>query len=154
MEVLLALVILAVIAVGVTRNLVMTRGIAETNIRESSAVTAASGYLEQMKSINYEQLLTSVRDPSIPLPTVLTKGKPDPLYINQWMEKNLVIDQDVQTGRQRTMKLWVRLEMEDLKPSNNGDLLSVALYFAWEDAKTGERRDRSMRTMISLVRNY
>jgi len=154
LEVMLALVILAVIAVGITRSLIMTRGLAETNIRESSAVAAASGYLEQMKSMEYERILTSVRDPDVPIPTVLAEGQPDPLFLDQWMEKELVIDQDAQTGQERTMPLWVRLEVQDLEPSNNGSLMAITLFFAWEDAKTGQRRDRSVRTMRSLVPTF
>lgn len=153
-EVILALLILAVIAVGVTRNLVMTRGMAETNIRESSAVAAASGYLEQLKSMEYERIVSSVRDPDLAIPTILARGTPDPLYLDRWMEKQVVIDQDSQTGDERTMPLWVRLEVDDLEASNNGNILGLTLFFAWEDARTGERRDRSMRTMRSLVPTF
>lgn len=153
-EVMLAIVILAFIAIGISQNLVMTRGIAETNIRESTANAAASGYLEQIKSMDYERIMSSVRDPDLPLPTVLSQGVADPIYLGQWMEKSIIIDEDAQTGKERRMPFHLRLTVEDLEDSGNGSVLGVTLLFAWEDAKTGARRERSLRTMRSYVPTF
>lgn len=153
LEVMLSMVIFAFISIGISQSLIQTRSIAETNIREVTAYAVASGYLEQMKSIPYQHLLQSVRDPSIPVPTILNATEPDPLMIDEWMEKTIVIDEDAQTGTKRTMPLHVRLEMEDLEASGFGESLSILVFFAWEDAKSRKQHHRSLRTIRSHVRS-
>ena len=154
LEVMLAMAILALVAAGVTQNLLLTRGISESNIRDSTAMTAASGYLEQIKAMEYERILASVRDPSTPLPTVLNQGDPDPIPLNQWTTKMIVIDEDIASGIERTMPFHIRVGIDDLAGSGDGSLLGVSVFFAWEDAKTGRRHERALRTMRSYVPNF
>jgi prepilin-type N-terminal cleavage/methylation domain-containing protein len=153
-EVLLSLVIFAMIALGVTQTLILTRGIAESNIREVTANAVASGYLEQLKSMPYERIVSSVRDTSIPLPTVLSLGEADPLMVGEWLTKSIVIDEDPDLGTERHMPLHVKVEVDDLSGSGNGVILGIELAFAWEDAKTRERRERVLRTMRSYVPTF
>jgi prepilin-type N-terminal cleavage/methylation domain-containing protein len=153
-EVILAMVILAMIAIGVTKGLIMTRGMAETNIREMTANAVASGYIEQLKSMPYARIVSSVRDNAIPLPTVLSLGEPDPLYIGSWETKSIVIDEDMDTGKERRMPLHVMVELDDLESAGNGSILSISLFYAWEDAKTQQRRERALRTMRSYVPTF
>ena len=151
MVVVMASLIFTMVALGITGNLILNRRIAEANIRESTAYTAASGYIEQVKSIAYEQLLTSVRNPSIPLPTVLSKGHPDPLEIGKWVEKKIVINMDPVTGVEQTMPLWLRMDIEDLESPQNGTILGLTLQFTWEDPRSGKQHSRALRTMRSYV---
>jgi prepilin-type N-terminal cleavage/methylation domain-containing protein len=153
-EVIIAIVLLALVGIGISQNLVMTRGISETNIRESTAIAAASGYMEQIKSMDYERVLSSVRDPDLPIPMILAQGVPDPIVLGKWVEKTIVIDEDAQTGKERTMPFHVQLTIEDLAASNNGEALAVTILYAWEDAKSGLRRERSLRTIRSLVPTF
>lgn len=151
LEVVMASLIFTMVALGISGNLMLNRRIAETTIRESTAYTAASGYIEQVKSIAYEQILMSVRNPAIPLPTVLSKGHPDPLEIGKWVEKQVVIDIDSATSVEKTMPLWVRLDIEDLESPENGTILGLTLQFSWEDPRSGKRHSRALRTMRSYV---
>lgn len=153
-EVMLAIFILGFIAIGISQNLVMTRGISETNIRESTAIAAASGYMEQVKSMDYERILSSVRDPDLPLPTILSQGVPDPVHLGVWVEKTIIIDEDAQTGKERTMPFHLNMSIEDLEDSGNGSALAITILYAWEDAKSGNRRERSLRTIRSLVPTF
>lgn len=154
MEVMISMLILGIIAVGVTQNLVLTRGIAETNIRESTANAAASGYLEQVKSMEFERILTSVKDPDIPIPTVLNQGDADPIPLGEWTTKTIVIDEDLDTGHERLMPFYILMEIEDLEDSGNGDVLGIEVYYGWEDPRTGRRHERSLRTMRSYVPTF
>jgi prepilin-type N-terminal cleavage/methylation domain-containing protein len=153
-EVMIAMGLLAMIAMGISQNLILTRGIAETNIREVTANSVISGYLEQLKSMQYERILTSVRDTSKPLPTKLSEGQPDPLYLGQWMTKTVVIDEDKNGNVERTMPLHVHVEIEDLAGNGNGTSMAIEFEYAWEDARSGVRRDRSLRTMRSFVPTF
>lgn len=153
-EVMIAMAILAVIAMGISQNLILTRGIAETNIREVTANSVISGYLEQLKSMQYERILVSVRDPSKPLPTKLSEGEPDPLFLGQWMTKTVVIDEDKDGNTTRTMPLHVRVGIEDLAANGNGTVLAIEFEYAWEDARSRVRRERSLRTMRSFVPTF
>ncbi len=154
LEVMLAMSILALVAVGVTQNLILTRGISESNIRDSTAVAAASGYLEQIKGMEYERILASVRDPATPLPTVLNQGDPDPIRLDEWTTKMIVIDEEVDNGMKRRMPFHIRVGIDDLEGSGHGSLLGVSVFFAWEDAKTGRRNERALRTLRSYVPNF
>jgi len=153
-EVLLAMVILALLTMGISQGLVFARSISETNIREVTANAAASGYLEQLKSMEYATILTSVNDTSVPVPTVLSLGQPDPLLLNQWTTKSVVIDQDPDTGHERRMPLHVRLEIRNLDGAGNGPLLEFSIFYAWEDAKTYRKRERGLRTMRAEVPTF
>lgn len=153
-EVVIALTIFGFIALGITQNLVLTRGMAETGVREVTAVAVASGYIEQLKSMEYETILTSVRDPSAPLPTVLSHGVPDELLLGVWNEKDVVIDQDWATGKERTMRMRIFLEIDDLESSGQGRILALRLRYRWEDAKTRQERERILRTMRSYVPTF
>lgn len=152
LEVMLALVIFGFLSIGISQNLIMTRGISETNIREVTSYAVASGYLEQMKAMPYEELVECVEDPTIPVPTILNQGAPDPLMIDQWVQKTVVIDEESGTGVERTMPFHVRVEIEDLETSGNGAALAISLFFAWVDNDSGRRQQRSLRTIRSQVR--
>lgn len=150
----MALVILGFIGLGVSQNLILTRGFAETSVREVTANAVASGYIEQLKSMEYEKLVASIRNPDIPVPTVLSHGDPDPLFLGVTAVKTIVIDEDPDSGRQRTMELEVLLNMEDLVASGNGRLLSIELQYGWKDAKVQRVNRGILRTMRSYVPNF
>jgi prepilin-type N-terminal cleavage/methylation domain-containing protein len=152
LEVMLALVLFGFLSIGISQNLIMTRGISETNIREVTAYAVASGYMEQMKAIPYSELMVSVDNPSEPVPTILNQGEPDPLMIDEWVQKTVVIDEPTGGAAVRTMPFHVRLEIDDLEPSGNGHALGITLFFAWVDTDSGRRQQRSLRTIISQVR--
>lgn len=153
-EVVFALAILAMLAAGISQNLILTRGMAESNIREVTAHAAASGYIEQLKTLEYGVILESVADPAKPLPTVLSQGQPDPLTIGQWMTKEIVIDEDRQTGKKRWMTFHVRVEVDDLAGTETGEAVSIAVFFAWEEARTRHRQERALRTIRSRVPTF
>jgi hypothetical protein len=102
--------------------------------------------------MEYEVILTSVRDPSTPLPTVLSHGEEDPLMNGKTLSKKVVIDQDADGKTTRTMDLDVRVDIKDLAASNNGRILSIELTYTWKDAKTGRPQVGKLRTMRSYVR--
>jgi prepilin-type N-terminal cleavage/methylation domain-containing protein len=151
-ELMIALAVLGMIAVGISQNLILTRGFSETGVREVTANAVASGYIEQLKTMEYEVILTSVRDPSTPLPTVLSHGEEDPLMNGKTLSKKVVIDQDADGKTTRTMDLDVRVDIKDLAASNNGRILSIELTYTWKDAKTGRPQVGKLRTMRSYVR--
>lgn len=154
MEVVIAMGILVMVAAGISQTILQTRGMAETNIREVTANAVVSGYMEQMKSMEYKHLLASIRDDSVPIPTVLNEGEEDPLYNGQWMEKEVVIDEPVDGGSKRKMDLLVKVELEDLAESGHEPAVTMELIYGWEDARSGQRRERALRSMRSYVPNF
>lgn len=151
LEVMIALGIFAFVATGISQNLIMTRRMAESNVREVTSISAASGYMEQIKSMEYSKLLTSIRNPEVPLPTVLSEGEPDPVNIGQWIQKEITLDLGEDGESLRTMPFHIRVEVDDFVDSQEGEILGVTIFFAWEAAGTGQRVERGLRTMRSNV---
>lgn len=72
-EIMISIGIFGVVAVSIIGVILQSRRIAEMNIYESTALTAAQGYLEQIKTMDYATLATTS------LPTL-----PQAITPNQW----------------------------------------------------------------------
>lgn len=156
-ELMMAMTILGFVGLGITQNLILTRGMAETSVREVTAHAVASGYIEQLKSMEYERIVVSVLDPDTPIPTILSRGEPDELYLGETNYKDVVIDEDAESGSFRTMRMQVELDIENLHNPAAGKhdrILSIELRYTYENAKTRDRQSRTLRTMRSYVPTF
>lgn len=70
-EVMIAMVIFAMVALGITKAVLQSTQIAQNNIVRNTAYTAAQGYLEQIKSLPLVTIREALADPEeTPLPTM------------------------------------------------------------------------------------
>ena len=63
-EMMVGLTLLGVFMTGIFGSVRLSTILAETTIYESTAANVAQGYLEQIKSLPYEDILLAVQDPS------------------------------------------------------------------------------------------
>lgn len=105
-EVMVSMVLLTMVFAGVMGAVLTTRKMAESNIYENTALSAAMGYMEQMKGINYVNMKSAMADPDgTPIPTqaisalIATSEDEDEdistddfLYLNVANEKDILID--------------------------------------------------------------
>lgn len=121
----MAMAILAVFATTILSAVLLGRRLAEANVYENTALTVTQGYLEQMKSMEYSDMLDCYTDNSIPIPTksvsaILTGQSieiDDPLYFGQVNQKEIMIDiRDIDTANPRpiTMDYEVTLTANNL----------------------------------------
>ena len=60
-EVMLALSVLAMVSLTILSSVLLSRRLAESNVYENTALTVTQGYLEQIKSMEYDEPL---KDPN------------------------------------------------------------------------------------------
>ncbi len=148
-ETIVGLAILGIFMSGVLASVGLSRRVSETTIYEAAAMTAAQGYLEQIKSMEYNEVLLAHDDPSgTPLKTI----KPDyvasdsavimtdDLYLNIANSRNIVIDvMDAGEGTvtKLTMPMTFTPTVNDLNTgSNPTEALEVKIAYSYETPST------------------
>ena len=100
-EVMIAMVILSIFSITILSAVLLGRRLSEANIYENTALTVAQGYMEQIKSMEYDVVLQSLASPlTVALPTksisALAVGSvieiDDPLFLDQQNAKEVMID--------------------------------------------------------------
>jgi prepilin-type N-terminal cleavage/methylation domain-containing protein len=123
-EMMVGLALLGVFMSGIFGSVRLSTILAETTIYDSTAVGVAQGYLEQIKSLPYEDLLLAVQDPAtFQLETISPSYSAsqqvtvfdEPLSIDaasQPNERTVTIDIRKHTGTviQMPMRLWVTVD--------------------------------------------
>ena len=124
-EMMVGLTLLGIFMSGVFSSVRLSSLIAESNIYQNAAVTVAQGYLEQIKSLPYEDVLLTAQDPSIyKLNTISPSYDPalqvtvfaDPLTADPGQQPNtrdIVIDSrgfGTSALLEMHMKMWISVE--------------------------------------------
>lgn len=124
-EMMVGLTLLGIFMSGVFSSVRMSMMIAESNIYQNASITVAQGYLEQIKSLPYEDVLLTSQDPAIyELATISPSYDPtlkvtvleEPLTADPNQQPNtreIVIDsRSIGTGStlKMPMKLWIDIE--------------------------------------------
>ncbi len=153
-EALIALAILGILAMAFTAGSLYTRRSAEANVYSSTALTVATGYLEQIKSIEYETLITSVLDPSKPLETMVNQGTADPIYLDRFTDKDVVLNEDEYGNPVQKMRISVKPEITDMEPITGQRILNISLTYRWTPVDTSTQQVRTLRTSRSYVPTF
>ena len=153
-EVIIAMTIFVFLATGVIGTAIFLRKSAEGAVREATMLTVAAGYMEQICSMTYAQLQASVKAPtSVAIPTFINQGTMDPLWVGQWTEKQVMIDQ----SKEKTpiyLKCWVNVEMVDnttLAGASARGVMWVNLRYRWMDPNTNKPVEAAIRNAVSTV---
>ncbi len=122
-EMMVGLTLLGVFMTGIFSSVRLTNVLAESNIYQLSANVAAQGYLEQIKSLPYEEVLLAVQDPQhfaleMVSPdydssfNVTVNDDPINLTSSQMpIEKSIMIDSRSNNTRiEMPIKMWITVE--------------------------------------------
>ena len=156
-EVMISLSILGILAAGISSAMLHARRLAESNIYESTALTVAIGFLEQIKNIDYDTVLSSINDPAgTPLLTKINLGDDQALFLNvENSIPNIVINVDANGNPTRQMQMWVTPEINDLEPlAANIKVLETKLTFKWKSLETDKNRTDIVRFVRSYVETF
>ena len=136
LEVMSGLVILSIISVGVLASLLQSRALTEGSIFQNTAVTAAQGYIEQIKNMEFSEL------DNHPLQTWLDQDTPDPLEVSplprseatQVVNHRLIDLNNTPDNPDDDMPLDVVVYIENLTdPANEvGESRLITLIYTWE----------------------
>jgi type II secretory pathway pseudopilin PulG len=148
-EVVVGLALFAMVATGLGASLLQARRLAENNIYRISALVAAQGFLEQLKSMAYEDLALN------PIPTQINQGQLDPIIPGEWNLK-LIDIHETPNNPQDDMRFWVRPTINELTSVNGYRAYEIILDYRWEFLEAGGRRnfESSIRVIRSLVPNF
>ncbi len=136
LEVMIGLATLGIVAVGVLASLMQSRRLTEGSIRQNTAVTAAQGYVEQLKNMEFAELDLN------PVPTLLDQGTPDPLTVSplprststQIVNNRLLDINNTPTNPNDDMPLQIVLYLEDITdPANDvGRSRLITINYTWQ----------------------
>jgi len=147
-ENMVALAILGVFISGVMASVGFSRKVAETTIYEVTAMNAAQAYLEQIKSMEYNEVLTSQQNPGTdPLETIhpsystntQTSITSDPLYVGTINYRDVVIDvrEEDESYSQIIMPMEFEVTVNDLNfGSSPTEALEVVIKYRYETPST------------------
>ena len=164
-EVMIAMAILSIFSITILSAVLLGRRLSEANIYENTALTVAQGYMEQIKSMEYDVVLNCLASPlTVPLPTksisALAVGTvieiDDVLFLDQQNSKEIMIDlRDADTANPKPVTMGYKV-----KPTiNNLDTggtplkaLEVELAYEFQSPETGTLRWR--KGAVRFVKSY
>ncbi len=159
-ELMLAMVIFAVIALALNKGILQSHKMATNSIYMTSAYAVAYGYAEQIMATDYEDLLASVKDPLVPLnlKAVSPMGggeSDDLLYLNINNERDIIIDiRDDADGSERAvampMQIWIEASDMDrgVRPYKS---LEIKIRFDYKSPL--KRKNKWVREHVHFVKS-
>lgn len=154
-EVCVGLFLFTLVAGGFLGSLIQARRMSIAALYESSALTSAEGYMEQMKTINYGAMLLSEKSASSPqpIPTVTGTGAPDPLTPSTDTTNNIntrTIDifgrynqQTPPAGAKDVMKMTFVVKVTNLSAAADDERLLIQLSYTWSTPYVSSSATRS-----------
>lgn len=177
-EVMVSSVVLSIAMGGIMATLIQSRRLTEGSVYQNSAVTIMQGYVEQMKNMEYSQVIVSAAtEPpaALKIPTMLDQSSPDPLTLS-WgtppatmpaagavptggVTNTRVIDINntpTNTKDDLEMKLWVWVQDLTGTSPDVVDAKAITVIYNWKTKDGGRERitQGSVRTIRSLVPSF
>lgn len=164
-ESVVSLGVFTVICLGVLAVVIQIRRLAENNVYENTALTMAQGYVEQLRSLPFGELVnaSAVGAANLNLLSangagaLLTDTSGGALNDNEWTREIVTLDRD-QTGRDTQPMLFsFRVDLADLRPLTGSGANGVEITLTYEyTPPDGRKRSvrRTLRTVRSVVPSY
>lgn len=164
-ESMVSLGVFTVVCAGIFAVVLQMRRLAENNVHENTALTMAQGYLEQLRSLPYNDLVTAANSSSAHLRllsangggALLTDASGGLLNAGEWTRETVFLDRDAAGRDSQPMVFRFRVDLTDLRPVTtiqaNGVEITLAYEITLPDGR-GRTLRRSLRTVRSVVPNY
>lgn len=167
-EVMLALSVLSILSLTILSSILLSRRLAESNVYENTALTVTQGYLEQIKSMEYD-VITGCLISGDPMPcksiSILAAGpnieEDDPLEIGVENLKTVAIDlKDDGTGTNTfyeiVMQYKITPTVTNLEPALGIQALEIRMDYEFLSPETGvpSWRTGSVRFIKSWVPTF
>lgn len=166
-EVSVGLALFTLVAVSLLGSVVHSRRLSTAALFESSALVAAQGYMEQMKTIPFTTLFASRKDASSPqtINTMRSDGSLDPLTPSSSatpVSNSKVIDVfgrykqgEIPTGAKDVMPMTFTVTITNLSTGADDNRLLIQLDYTWQtNSATTATRSSSFTLVRSNVRSY
>lgn len=155
LEMVISLFILAMISLSLGSATIQTRKSSEAAVYQATALAMATSYLEQIKSMDYPNLVNAMASPSTkPLPTQIDDNTNDYLYINQANTKNVAVDVTGSGQTLKTMELTITPTLTDMTPILNITATEIILTYSWKTTNSKSTQTRALRTIRSFTPSF
>ena len=148
-EMLISMFIFTLLSVGLSKTLIYTQQVAEDNLYEATALTVASSFIEQIKSVSYAKLLdpdqTAGKD-SIEM--VIGNNQRFDVILGEFNDLDIPIVTDKSGITNKTLRLQVNPSITEMN-SNSG--FWIEILYKYEHPKTKRIRNRVLRNARSAV---
>ena len=155
-EVMIAMSVVAMVAGGLLSGVMQTRSFTENNIYKTSAVNAVTSYVEQIKSMPYDEVLDSINDPfGTPLETAFDDTTPDPIFLSTWNDRNVIINVDSEGNTIESMEFSVWPYLRDISTSGTGlRAQEIILFYRWKSPVNFNWELGSLKYVRSSIETY
>lgn len=137
-EVVISLGILAVIAGGTVGVTFQVRSMSEQTVYENTALTFAQGYLEQLRSLDYNTLLSAAGSGSVPLELINASGVTitdeggGEMANGDWARETVFLDENAAGSPIQPMTFRFRPVLTSLAASTGGTAAGVELTLVFQ----------------------
>lgn len=157
------LFILALFFGGLIKLSTFTKFNAEQNLYEVSALNAALGVMEQMKSANYSKLTEPESDSSGNPSFVITTAAGDSIFLALGTSNTLDVPVITEAGGSARKTLDVELTptlqassrlVRSLVDTTEPAGMWITIEYTWQHPRTQKTHQGTLRNMVSLVSTY
>lgn len=154
-EMMMSLTILGMISLALGASTLQTRKSSESAVFSATAAAAVSSYLEQIKSMDYPNLVNAVMSPATnPLPTQIDDATNDFLYVGQANIKSIPVDTGSNGVNVSYVRLTITPTLTDLTATTGLTAIEILLTYTWIGPDSKTPRSRAMRTVRSFVPSF
>jgi prepilin-type N-terminal cleavage/methylation domain-containing protein len=164
-ESVVSLGVFSLLALGIINLVLQLRRIAENNVYENTGLTMAQGYIEQIRSLPYNELVAAANSDTAVLRllgangggTVLTDSTGGALNNDEWTRETVFLDRDANGNDTQPLQFRFHVLLTDLRPVTAINASGVEIALTYEltlpDGRNRSLR-RSLRTVRSVVPTY
>ncbi len=174
-EIMMASAVMAIVMGGLLAMIIQTRRLSEGSILQNSAINIVQGYLEQMKSMDYDSLTVSPASGTVTVATQLDEATTDPLTLSNGSppatmpalgatptgavdnNKSIVIKYPaVNPSDTLTLNIWIWIKDLSGTATNVTNAKSITMIYTYSFRDGGRLRQTrgSIRTIRSVVPSF
>lgn len=147
-EVIIAVAILAMLAGVILRGVVQMRAMSEHTVYQSTAITVATGFIEQIKAMSYGELRSLATGATSTIPVVISNGQRT--SVENGVESKLVVPLDADENGVTTLTMDLHI-LTRVTAIPGMPAVQVDLLYGFILPMTQEPRTSSITTTISDV---
>jgi prepilin-type N-terminal cleavage/methylation domain-containing protein len=148
-EVVISIAILALLFAGIVAAVLHLRRTSESLVREEIATAVAGGFIEQVRAVDYPELLALANGGGI-LELIIRNNERIDVVVNEqgWTEVMVPLTTDPAGAVQNEMTFWFRILLEDMDPMRS---VVMRVPFRWVDVLTGNLMERELVLIRSAI---
>lgn len=151
LEIIIAMIIFSMVTVGILRGVLQARSMAEHSVYQSSAITVATGFIEQIKAMAYTELESLANGSASEMVFIIANGEEN--TVENGIETSLAVPLDADEEGETTLTMDLNL-LVNISPVTGIDAVQVDLLYGFILPLTNKPITSSISTIVSDVPTY